>query len=121
MIIHPLFVLSGGIKVGLFSIEPELLATLTLATIMAIIVLISLAIDRRALLIPSLAYLTGLGVFWIVESGANTSGIPPFALILLAAGMLVIIFGVGWQKIRAATILRLLPNRWVAALPPVRA
>ncbi|MBL4645755.1 MAG: hypothetical protein JKY99_04780 [Rhizobiales bacterium] len=120
MIIHPLFILSSGAEIGVLAIEPELLASVGLALIMTIVVLISLAIDRRALLIPTLAYLTGLGVYWIFETGANTSGIPPFALILLAAGILVIIFGVGWQRIRAATILKILPASWVAALPPVR-
>lgn len=121
MIVHPLFILSSGQDVGFGAIEPGLTATIGLISLMVLIVLISLAIDRRALLIPTLAYFGALGIYRVVESASDNTGIPPFALILLVIGTLIIVFGMGWQKIRKMVIGTLLPNTWLQALPPIKA
>lgn len=121
MIVHPLFILSSGQDVGFGTIEPGLTATIGLISLMVLIVLISLAIDRRALLIPTLAYFGALGIYRIVESTSDNTGIPPFALILLVIGALIIVFGMGWQKIRKIVIGSILPNNWLQALPPIKA
>lgn len=120
MIVHPLFILSSGQDVGFGSIEPGTAATVGLVALMVVIVLISLAIDRRALLIPTLTYFGALGIYRIVENASDNTGIPPFALVLLVIGALIIIFGMGWQRIRHMVIGTLLPNRWLAALPPIK-
>jgi hypothetical protein len=44
---------------------------------------VALAIDRRSLLAPTLAYFGSLGIYYLINGAANTTGIPPFALILL--------------------------------------
>ena len=46
MIVHPLFILSSGQDVGFGTIEPGVAATAGLVSLMVVIVLISLAIDR---------------------------------------------------------------------------
>lgn len=121
MIVHPLFILSSGQDVGFGSIEPGTAATAGLIALMVVIVLISLAIDRRALLIPTLTYFGALGIYRIVQNASDNTGIPSFALVLLVIGALIIIFGMGWQRIRKMVIGSILPNRWLAALPPIRA
>lgn len=121
MIVHPLFILSSGQDVGFGTIQPGATATAGLIALMVLIVLISLAIDRRALLIPTLTYFGALGIFRIVENASDNTGIPSFALVLLVIGALIIIFGMGWQRIRHIIIGSLLPNRWLAALPPIKA
>lgn len=121
MIVHPLFILSSGQDVGFGAIEPGAPATAGLVGLMIIIVLISLAIDRRALLIPTLTYFGALGIYRIVENASGNTGIPAFALVLLVIGALIIIFGMGWQRIRRIVIGSILPDRWLAALPPIKA
>ena len=121
MIVHPLFILSSGQDVGFGTIEPGVAATAGLVSLMVVIVLISLAIDRRALLIPTLTYFGALGIYRIVANASDSTGIPAFALVLLVIGALIIIFGMGWQRIRRIVIGSTLPHRWLAALPPIKA
>ena len=80
----------------------------------------ALAIDRRSLLVPTLAYFGSLGIYYLVNSAANTTGIPPFALILLAVGALVILFGAGWQRIRRLIVGPTLPTSVLNKLPPFK-
>ena len=39
----------------------------------------------------------------------------------LVVGALIIIFGMGWQKIRALVIGKTLPTSWLEVLPPIKA
>jgi hypothetical protein len=52
-----------------------------------------------------------------VNSAANTTGIPPFALILLVVGALIILFGAGWQRIRRLIVGSTLPTSVLDKLP----
>ncbi len=90
-----------------------------LALLIAGFVYIALAIDRRSLLVPTFAYFGSLGVYYLFDNAANTTGIPPFALILLMIGALVIMFGAGWQRIRALVVGTTLPASVLAKLPPI--
>ena len=74
-------------------IEPGMTAGVLLGLMMAMFVLVALAIDRRSLLAPTLAYFGSVGIYYLVNGAANTTGIPPFALILIAVGAIVILFG----------------------------
>lgn len=119
LLVHPLFVLATGQQET--GIEPAAGAGVVLGLMMALFVLVALAIDRRSLLAPTLAYLGSIGIYYLISGAANTTGIPPFALILVSIGALVILFGAGWQRIRSLIIRPLLPTSLLNRLPPIKA
>jgi len=121
LLVHPLFILATGQDVMLGRIEPEASASLMLGLLIGGFVLVALAIDRRSLLAPTLAYFGSIGIYYLVNTAANTTGIPPFALILIAIGALVILFGAGWQRIRRLIVGNLFPTSVLNALPPIKA
>ncbi|MCY0149069.1 hypothetical protein OEG84_15485 [Hoeflea sp. G2-23] len=121
LLVHPLFILATGQEVLSGQIEPGLSASILLGLMMAVFVLVALAIDRRSLLAPTLAYFGSVGIYYLVNGAANTTGIPPFALILIAIGAMVILFGAGWQRIRGLIIRPILPTSVLDRLPPIKA
>jgi len=120
LLVHPLFILATGQDVVFGEIEPGLSASVMLALLIAAFVYVALAIDRRSLLIPTLAYFGSLGIYYLVNSAANTTGIPPFALILLVIGAMIILFGAGWQRIRRLIVGSTLPTSLLTKLPPIK-
>lgn len=121
MLVHPLFILSTGQDVVFGRIEPGAGAGAMLAVLILGFVYVALAIDRRSLLVPTLAYFGSLGIYYLVDTAANTTGIPPLALILLAVGALIIFFGAGWQRIRRLIVGSTLPTSVLDRLPPIKA
>ncbi|MDP2732280.1 MAG: hypothetical protein Q8O63_04110 [Hoeflea sp.] len=121
LLVHPLFILATGQEVLSGRIEPGVTASILLGLMMTMFVLVALAIDRRSLLAPTLAYFGSVGIYYLVNGAANTTGIPPFALILIAIGAVVILFGAGWQRIRRLIIRPLLPTSMLDRLPPIKA
>ncbi|MCC0037221.1 MAG: hypothetical protein H6887_18400 [Hoeflea sp.] len=121
LLVHPLFILATGQDVLAGRIEPGMGASILLGLMIAAFVLVALAIDRRSLLAPTLAYFGSVGIYYLVNGAANTTGIPPFALILLTIGAIVILFGAGWQRIRRLIISPLLPTSVLERLPPIKA
>jgi len=121
LLVHPLFILATGQDVLAGRIEPGMGASVLLGLMMVVFVLVALAIDRRSLLAPTLAYFGSVGIYYLVNGAANTTGIPPFALILVTIGAIVILFGAGWQRIRGLIIRPLLPTSLLDRLPPIKA
>lgn len=121
LLVHPLFILATGQDVVFGQIEPDAMATVLLFLLIGGFFYVALAIDRRSLLIPTLAYFGSLGIYYLVNSTANNTGIPPFALILLAIGSMIIIFGAGWQHIRNIVIRPTLPTFVLNKLPLIKA
>lgn len=121
LLVHPLFILSTGQDVVFGEIEPGVGAIVMIAVLITVFVYVALAIDRRSLLIPALAYFGSLGIFYLINSAANQTGIPPFALILLVVGALIMVFGAGWQRIRGLIVRPTLPTSVLNTLPPIRA
>lgn len=120
MLVHPLFIMATGQDVVLGYIEPDPNATIMLTLLIIGFVYVALAIDRRSLLVPTLAYFGSLGIYYLVNSTANTTGVPPFAIILLVIGALIITFGAGWQHIRRLIVGRTLPTSVLNKLPPLK-
>ena len=120
LLVHPLFILATGQDVVLGEIEPGTNASIMLAVLIIAFVYIALAIDRRSLLIPTLAYFGSLGVYFMIERTANSTGVPPFAMILLVIGTMIIMFGAGWQRIRALIVHPTLPTSVINKLPPIK-
>lgn len=127
LIVHPLFVLATGTMPFFADILPvesgggDTSATITLLALVALFFYVALAIDRRSLLVPALGYFATVGVVSLVQATADTTGVPSFAVVLALVGILVITFGAGWQKIRAATIGTTLPRTVLDLLPPIGA
>ena len=119
LLVHPLFVLATGQQET--GIEPAAGAGILLGLMMVLFVLVALAIDRRSLLAPTLAYFGSIGIYYLISGAANTTGIPPFALVLVSIGAIVILFGAGWQRIRGLIIRPLLPTSILDRLPPIKA
>jgi hypothetical protein len=111
LLVHPLFILSTGQEVLSGQIEPGISASILLGLMITTFVIVALAIDRRSLLAPTLAYFGSVGIYYLINGAANTTGIPPFALILIVIGAVVILFGAGWQRIRRLIIRHLFPHR----------
>ena len=120
MLVHPLFIMATGQDVVFGNIEPDTSATIMLALLISAFVYVALAIDRRSLLVPTLAYFGSLGIYYLVNTAANTTGIPAFALVLLVVGALIITFGAGWQHIRRLIIRTTLPTSLLNKLPPIK-
>ena len=120
MLVHPLFIMATGQDVAFGRIEPGSDAVVMLVVLILGFVYVALAIDRRSLLVPTLAYFGSLGIYYLINSASNTTGIPPFALILLVVGTLIIFFGAGWQRIRRLIVGTTLPTSVLERLPPIK-
>ncbi|WP_292337529.1 hypothetical protein [Mesorhizobium sp.] len=121
MLVHPLFIMATGQNVVFGHIAPDTNATLMLAILILGSLYVALAIDRRSLLVPTLAYFGSLGIYYLVNSASDSTGIPPFALILVVVGALIILFGAGWQRIRRIVVKPTLPAAVIRRLPPLKA
>ncbi|MCZ0732936.1 hypothetical protein [Phreatobacter sp. AB_2022a] len=120
MLVHPLFIMATGQDVVMGRIQPDANATVMLAVLIVAFVYVALAIDRRSLLVPTLAYFGSLGIYTLIHSTASSTGVPPFALILLVVGALIVTFGAGWQHIRRLIIRPTLPQAVLDRLPPIK-
>ncbi|WP_292659766.1 hypothetical protein [Mesorhizobium sp.] len=121
MLVHPLFIMATGQNVVFGHIAPDTNATLMLTILILGFLYVALAIDRRSLLVPTLAYFGSLGIYYLVNSASDSTGIPPFALILVVVGALIILFGAGWQRIRRIVVKPTLPAAVIRRLPPLKA
>ena len=121
MLVHPLFIMATGQNVVFGHIAPDANATIMLTILILGFLYIALAIDRRSLLVPTLAYFGSLGIYYLVNSASDSTGIPPFALILVVVGALIILFGAGWQRIRRIVVKPTLPAAVIRRLPPLKA
>lgn len=110
LIVHPV--------AGLISSGAEMTARTSLVTI-AVVVLFAIAaliIDRRALLVSSLAYLGGAMVYAFTRLGGEQNAL---WITLLLIGASVILLGVGWHKARRA-VMSCVPSTFTQYLPVVR-
>jgi len=121
MLVHPLFIMATGQNVVFGHIAPDASATIMLTILILGFLYVALAIDRRSLLVPTLAYFGSLGIYYLVNSASDSTGIPPFALILVVVGALIILFGAGWQRIRRIVVKPTLPAAVIRRLPPLKA
>ncbi|WP_027039980.1 hypothetical protein [Mesorhizobium ciceri] len=121
MLVHPLFIMATGQNVVFGHIAPDANATIMLTILILGFLYVALATDRRSLLVPTLAYFGSLGIYYLVNSASDSTGIPPFALILVVVGGLIILFGAGWQRIRRIVVKPTLPAAVIRRLPPLKA
>jgi len=110
MIVHPLFA-----YVGVFSgnLTPAIIAL----AVYALLGLIALAIDRRALLISALVYVM-YGVSAIIEAAGSLN--VTMAATALIIGSALLLLSALWHRARSV-VLRGLPQTWQARLPALTA
>lgn len=101
------FAVSGHIK------------AVTTAIVVALLAVVAIAIDRRALLVSALGYLGAVIAYAISTAGLSAQkdmSVVVFATLVML-GALVIALGVGWLPLRRA-LFRLLPRTLLDRLPP---
>ncbi|WP_342359889.1 hypothetical protein [Terrarubrum flagellatum] len=110
LMIHPLV---GGLAGSVWALTSERAMMVLIAFI--VIALISLTIDRRALLVSGLSY-TGAALAFFVRGVSSGSGV--LILTLLALAVVVLSLSAGWSRLRG-WIVPLLPlGGFAARLPP---
>lgn len=117
LLVHPLFIMATGQDVAFGKIEAGQSAIVMLTLLIVMFVYVALAIDRRSLLVPTLGYFGSIGIYALVSKTAAETGLPPFALILLGVGAVVILFGTAWHTIRRLVIGLTMPRAILNRLP----
>lgn len=109
LLVHPVFK-----AIHLLSDEATLGRALMAAALYAVIALVSLAVDRRALMVSALGY-----VLYVFTDLLHKTGVVSlsFALTALVIGSALLLLSAFWHSTRAAA-LGLLPESMLARLPP---
>jgi len=111
LMVHPVFT-----WIGMLSGEETVFAALLVFALYVAIALMSLAIDRRALMVSALSYVLYAFSTLLQQTGFVSLG---FALTALVIGSALLLLSAFWQKSRAAA-LGLLPPQLRARLAPLR-
>ncbi|HEV7257351.1 MAG TPA: hypothetical protein VGN82_06175 [Bosea sp. (in: a-proteobacteria)] len=113
LIVHPIF--RGMVSAaGSFSTATSLI----ILGVFALLGVVALVIDRRALLVSALSY-AGIAVAYLISQSVSTDLSLPLALLGLA--VLVLALSVGWRSLRRALLPALPLGRWRDRLPPIDA
>jgi hypothetical protein len=125
LIVHSLIrlLLSGpagaDASAGPFGLSMTTASAVTIFVIVALLTIVAILIDRRALLVSALIYL-GVAIGYALTSAIRAgtdSDVSVFFATLVILGATVLILGAGWQPLRRV-ILRLIPAAVVNRLPP---
>jgi hypothetical protein len=125
LIVHSLIrlLLSGptgaDASVGPFGLSMTTASAATIFVIVALLTMVAILIDRRALLVSALIYL-GVAIGYALTSAIRAgtdSDVSVFFATLVILGATVLILGAGWQPLRRV-FLRLVPTAFVNRLPP---
>lgn len=111
MLMHPLF-----LSIGIFDREISIFQALAVVLIYVVVAFVSLCIDRRALMVSSLAYVVyALSALFKSYGEINQD----FMLAALVISLALLLLSAGWQPARSG-ILRRLPSAARQKLPPAR-
>jgi hypothetical protein len=121
LIVHSLVRLLAptSLTAGSMSAITPLAAVVVAATI-AVLTIVALLIDRRALFVSGLTYL-GIIVGYVLGNATGSARFAENGIIfatLLILGLLVLGLGLGWRPLRRAAF-GLVPRTLVARLPPI--
>lgn len=108
LIVHPIFSLTG-----LLDRNPGPEAALAVIAVYAVLTIVALAIDRRALLVSALLY-----VIWAIQAlfAAGLGIGEGFGLTALVLGLFLVMLSAAWRPIRAR-VVALLPENLSGRLP----
>ncbi|HIV73252.1 MAG TPA: hypothetical protein H9903_20125 [Candidatus Aquabacterium excrementipullorum] len=110
MLVHPIFN-SWIVHQG----QPETTQAVIVVALYVGIALVSLAIDRRALMVSALAYVLYTFSSLLKNHGVVSLG---FAITALGIGSALLLLSAFWHRSRAG-VLRQLPAAWQRRLPPL--
>lgn len=108
MIVHP-------ILMSMVKDTPSAMAAAQVMAVFLILAVVALVVDRRAILVSSLAYLAYAAGTLIQAAGAQSSS---FAISTLAVGAVVLMLSAAWRPLRRA-FMGLLPQSVRGRLPAV--
>ena len=111
MLMHPLFV-----SIGIFDKSISLTQALSVVGSYIAVAFVSLCIDRRALMVSSLAYVV-YALRTLFKDYGNIS--QDFLVAALVISVALLLLSAGWQAARSG-VLRCLPRSARRVLPPVR-
>jgi hypothetical protein len=92
-------------------------AAATILSVVMILTLVAIVIDRRALLVSALIYV-GIVVASAIRSAASTDSTTEFFMTLVILGLFVLTLGVGWFPLRRLIVAGL-PPALAGRLPPM--
>lgn len=104
MIVHPIFVLMG-VTMGMSGDNAVVIALLAIV-IYAILAVIALIVDRRAILVSALAYVLAAAIYLVSQIGSSSLS---FALAIIIIGSSLLMLSAFWQTMRKR-VLPLLPE-----------
>lgn len=110
MVVHPLF-----LSTGLFDPGGDAGKALAVIAVYALLTLLALAIDRRAVLVAALFYLAYAAGTLLAKVGTGGSMIP-IAAFVTGGGLLLL--SAFWSRVRAGLVGRM-PDEWQRQLPPI--
>lgn len=112
----PLLVHSLVRLVSPYGLWLDTFAAVMIVVITALLTVVAVIIDRRALLVSALAYIGSVIAFALGQAGADRVSIGIATLVIL--GVLVLTLGIGWAPLRRA-ITSSLSSKVMDRLPPV--
>lgn len=98
--------------------KPDMRTSIVVLLIAAVLAVVALVIDRRALLVSALLYVGSVIAYVIAQT--KMEALLVSILTLLVLGGLVLMLGIGWAPLRRR-VLALLPLKIAAKVPPVAA
>ena len=90
---------------------------LTVLAVTALFALVALIVDRRALLVSSLLSI-GVAIGYLIKTAAIPAD-SAFTVTLGTLGVLVVVMGLGWHRLRNAVLAPFASNPFLKCLPPV--
>jgi hypothetical protein len=96
--------------------EIDALRAVFILAVFAILALVALVIDRRALLVSGLTY-AGIAIAYLLSQSVDQEGLG-LSLTLLSLAALVLALSAGWRSLRRAIVPRLPLGRWRSHVPP---
>jgi hypothetical protein len=122
LIVHSLIKIVWSRPPGTTRLAADMTTTVAVvvALILAVLTLVAIIIDRRALLVSALTYVgvvIGYALAGTIRTDRADDSVVFFAT-LVVLGALVLMLGVGWQQIRRR-LVALLPLALAGRLPPV--
>ena len=113
MIVHPIFVLVGINLARSEAIGP-VIAVLAIV-IYALLGIVALIVDRRAILVSALIYVIAAAIYLAQAIGVRGAG---FAAAIIVIGSSLLLLSAFWQALRRK-VVPMLPPRLAAAMPVV--
>ena len=122
LVVHPVFVLVGMNMLSVFSplgsnfaqLSPSgTFIAITAIVIYALLAVVALVVDRRAILVSALVYVLAAAIYLARQAGSSEIG---FAVAIIVIGSSLLMLSAFWQKMRRS-VMPLVPQNLRERLP----